>query len=223
MILIMNKVALSRIGWIIKTMDKESKPLNPPVNRIEKITKNDPFRSLVFTILSARTRDESTIISAGNLLKAAPNPKKLASLNIKKIENLVQRSGFYRMKAKNLKMAAKMLEEKHDGKVPQTMEELIELPGVGRKTANILLAYSFGIKAIAVDTHVHRISNRLGIVKTKAPEKTERSLIRIIPKRYWIALNHSFVSYGQTICIPRNPKCSICKIRKLCCRVGVKR
>jgi len=217
----MNKKALSNIGWIITTMDNESRKLNPPVNRIEKITKNDPFRSLVFTILSARTRDESTIIAAGNLLKAAPNPKKLGSMDIQKIEKLVQRSGFYRMKAKNLKKAAKMLVDKHGGKVPQTMEELIELPGVGRKTANIILAYSFGIDAIAVDTHVHRISNRLGIVKTETPGQTEAALIRSIPRRYWRPLNHAFVSYGQTVCIPRNPKCSICKIRRLCWRVGI--
>jgi len=217
----MNKKALSNIGWIIQTMDNQSRKLNPPVNRIEKITKNDPFRLLVFTILSARTRDESTIIAAGNLLKAAPNPKKLASMDMQKIEKLVQRSGFYRMKAKNLKKAAKMLVDKHGGKVPQTMEELIELPGVGRKTANIILAYSFGIDAIAVDTHVHRISNRLGIVKTKTPEQAEAALIRSIPRRYWRPLNHAFVSYGQTVCIPRNPKCSICRIRTLCRRVGV--
>ena len=142
-------------------------------------------------------------------------------MDMQKIEKLVQRSGFYRMKAKNLKKAAKMLVDKHGGKVPQTMEELIELPGVGRKTANIILAYSFGIDAIAVDTHVHRISNRLGIVKTETPGQTEAALIRSIPRRYWRPLNHAFVSYGQTVCIPRNPKCSICKIRRLCWRVGI--
>ena len=217
----MNKAALSRIGWIIRTVETESRKLNPPVNRIDKIIRNDPFRSLVFTILSARTRDESTIIAAGTLLEAAPIPKKLASLDLRRIEKLVRRSGFFRMKAKNLKKAARMIVEKYGGKIPQTMEELIALPGVGRKTANIILAYSFGIDAIAVDTHVHRISNRLGIVKTKSPEQTEAALMRSVQRRYWRKLNHAFVAYGQTICLPRNPKCASCKIRKICPRIGV--
>jgi endonuclease-3 len=217
----MNRAALSKIGWIIKTMARDAGKRNPPVSRIAKVVKNDPFRTLVFTILSARTKDENTMASAGALLKSAPEPKALAAMPVARIQKLIHSSGFYRMKAKNLKKTANMLLERFDGKVPRRMEELLQLPGVGRKTANILLAYSFGKSAIAVDTHVHRISNRLGIVKAKTPEKTEKALMALVPERYWRPLNHAFVSYGQTICLPRNPKCEACRLNGICWRVGV--
>jgi len=219
----MNQKAISRIGWIVKTMSSDAGKKNPPVNRIGRITKNDPFRSLVFTILSARTKDANTMLAAGAILKAAPTPKKLASMPIKKIETLVHASGFFRNKAKSLSGMAKMLVGEFGGRVPSTMDELLMLPGVGRKTASILLTYSFGKDAIAVDTHVLRISNRLGIVKTKSPEKTEAALRKAVPRRYWKSLNHAFVSYGQTICLPRNPKCSECRINRICWRIGVKK
>ncbi len=217
-----NTKALSRIGWIIGTMDTEAGKENPPVNRIAGFAKNDPFRSLVFTILSARTKDANTLLAAGRLLAKAPNPKALARMQTKTIERLVHSSGFYRAKSRNLKAMARMLISEFGGKVPHTLEELVRLPGVGRKTANILLAYSFGKPAIAVDTHVHRISNRLGIVGTKTPEKTELALMRSVPRRFWKPLNHAFVAYGQTICLPRNPRCGECKLNRICWKVGVK-
>ncbi len=219
----MNLKALSSMGRIIRTMRIEAGKRNPPVNKIEKITKSDPFRSLVFTILSARTKDANTMLAAGKLLAEAPDPRALARMRIKKIEKLVRSSGFYRMKAKNLKAMAQMLLGDFDGNVPASMEKLLLLPGVGRKTANILLAYSFGKDAIPVDTHVHRISNRLGIVKTKTPEKTEKALMAIVPRRFWKPLNHAFVSYGQTVCLPRGPKCRECRLNRICWRIGVKR
>jgi len=219
----MNRKALSRMGWIISTMSTEAGKLNPPVGRIGELTGNNPYRSLVFTILSARTKDENTMLAAGAILKEAPTPKELASLPIKKIERLVRPSGFYHNKAKSLSGMARMLVRDFSGKVPSSIEKLLLLPGVGRKTANILLAYSFGKDAIPVDTHVHRISNRLGIVKTKAPEKTETALEKAVPRRYWKLLNHAFVSYGQTICLPRNPKCAVCRLNRICWRIGVKK
>jgi endonuclease-3 len=219
----MNRKALASMGWIIRTMRTEAGKRDPPVNKIGKITRSSPFRALVFTILSARTKDANTIAAAGKLLAKAPNPKALAKMKIKKIETLVRSSGFYRMKAKNLKAMARMLLSDFNGKVPSRLDELVLLPGVGRKTANILLVYSFGKDAIPVDTHVHRISNRLGIVKTKTPEKTEKALMRAVPRKFWKSLNHAFVSYGQTICLPRNPKCGECKLNRICWRVGVAR
>lgn len=219
----MNKKALSKIGWIIKTMKQEAAKRKAPVNQIKNIVRSDPYRSLVFTILSSRTKDENTIVAAGNLLKVAPNPNKLASMQTKRIEKQIRSAGFYRVKAKNLKAMAKMLIQDFDGIVPKTRDQLIKLPGVGRKTANVVLVYAFGKSEIPVDVHVHRISNRLGLLKTKTPEKTEIALAKIIPKRFWKQLNHAFVSYGQTICLPRNPKCDMCKIRKICWRIGVRR
>jgi endonuclease-3 len=219
----MNELALSKIGWIIRTMSAEAGKLNPPVNRISKVTKNDPFRSLVFTILSARTKDENTMASAGALLKIAPDPDTLARTPVRRIEALVRPSGFYHNKAKSLSMMARMLVSDFGGVVPSSMESLLLLPGVGRKTANVLLVYSFGKDAIPVDTHVHRISNRLGIVKTKTPERTEAALQSAVPRRYRKSLNHAFVSYGQTICLPMNPKCAECRLNRVCWRIGVKK
>jgi endonuclease-3 len=219
----MNELALSKIGWIVRTMNAEAGKLNPPVNRISRVTKNDPFRSLVFTVLSARTKDENTMSAAGALLKKAPNAEALARMPLKGIEALVRPAGFYHNKAKNLSVMARMLVSDFGGAVPSSMESLLLLPGVGRKTANILLVYTFGKDAIPVDTHVHRISNRLGIVKTKTPERTEAALQSAVPRRYWKSLNHAFVSYGQTICLPMNPKCAECRLNRVCWRIGVKK
>jgi len=218
----MNRVAIRRISWIIRTMSSDAGKRKAPVNKIPVLIKNDPFRSIVFTILSARTRDENSLAAGVAILEKAPNAKILAAMPVKMIEKLVRPSGFYRVKAKHLKQMAAMLLHDFHGKVPNEMESLLRLPGVGRKTANILLAYSFGIDAIPVDTHVHRISNRLGIVRTKTPEKTEAALESSVPRRYWSSLNHAFVSYGQTICLPRNPKCKECRLKRICWRIGVK-
>jgi len=218
----MNHNATRRIGWIINTMRSAAGKREAPINKIPVLIKNDPFRSLVFTILSARTRDENSLTAGAAILEKAPNAKTLAAMPVKKIEKLDQPSGFYRVKARHLKQMAAMLLHDFHGKVPNDMESLLRLPGVGRKTANILLAYSFGKDAIPVDTHVHRISNRLGIVKTRSPEKTEKALEIVVPRRFWRTLNHAFVSYGQTICLPRNPKCRECMLKRICWRVGVK-
>lgn len=156
-----------------------------------------PFQTLVAVMLSSRTQDETTARVCVRLFKKAPTPKKLANLKIPEIEILLYPVGFYRTKAKHLKQLAQKVVNEFSGKVPQTLAGLTSLPGVGRKSANIVLARAFKIPAIGVDTHVHRITNTLGWVKTKTPEQTERELMKILPKKYWTSVNNLFVSIGQ--------------------------
>lgn len=158
---------------------------------------NSPFQTLVAVMLSARTRDETTAKICQNLFKIAPTPQKLDQLNIGELTGLLRPIGFYKTKAKHLKNLTASLLHNFKGEVPQTLEGLTSLPGVGRKTANIVLGRAFNIPAIGVDTHVHRIANALSWVKTKTPEQTERELVRILPKIYWIKTNQYFVSIGQ--------------------------
>jgi len=175
-----------------------------------------PFKILIATILSQRTRDENTIIAADNLFKKYNNAEKLAKASEEKIKRLIKNVGFYNQKASRIIRISKILLEKYNGKVPKRIDLLLSLPGVGRKTANCVLVYGYGIPAIPVDTHVHRISNRIGLVKTQKPEQTETELMNIVPRRYWIVLNELFVRHGQTICLPRMPKCYVCPIVKEC-------
>jgi endonuclease-3 len=183
--------------------------------------KYDPFKVLISTILSARAKDEVTEVIAENLFKKYPTAEKLANADKKDVIKIIHRIGFYNAKSKNIINAAKMLLEKFGGKVPDTLEQLIELPGVGRKVANCVLVYSFQKDAIPVDTHVHRISNRLGWVRTKTPEETEERLEKLVPRKHWQLINDTFVSHGKTICAPISPYCSKCPIYKHCKRIGV--
>ncbi len=201
---------------LINTMLREAKKRNAPVFTIGNLVKENPYRSLIFTILSARTKDETTLKASKKLFSKYPTVQKLAKADRTKVEKLIYGVGFYRQKSKHIINAAKMLVKDFNGKVPSSFTDLIRLPGVGRKTANVVLSYVFSKDSIAVDTHVHRISNRFGWVKTKKPGQTEKALMKKFPKKYWKKLNKSMVSYGQTICIPRNPKCSECKIRDYC-------
>ncbi|TSC90110.1 MAG: endonuclease III [Microgenomates group bacterium Gr01-1014_5] len=158
---------------------------------------NSPFQILVAVMLSARTRDETTVKICQNLFKIAPTPQKLNVLSIEELTELLRSVGFYKTKAKHLKNLTERLLHNFKGEVPQTLEGLTSLPGVGRKTANIVLGRAFNIPAIGVDTHVHRIANTLGWVKTKTPQTTEKELVKILPKKYWIKINQYFVSIGQ--------------------------
>lgn len=178
--------------------------------------KRNPFKVLVGTILSQRTRDENTEIAVKKLFSVYKNSEELANAEIKEIEKLIRNVGFYRNKANAIKEVANILLKKYNGKVPSEFEKLMELPSVGRKTANCVLVYGFGISAIPVDTHVHRISNRIGLVKTKNAEETEFALQKVVPKKYWIEFNDLFVKFGQGICLPRNPRCEECGIRGEC-------
>jgi len=178
--------------------------------------KQDPFKILISTILSARTRDENTRVATDKLFAKYNTPKSIAEAYIGELEQLIKTSGFYKVKAARIKEVSKILCEEYNCKVPNNYEELLNLPGVGSKTANCVLVYAFKIPAIPVDTHVHRISNRLGWVKTKNPIKTEDALKKTIPKELWLKLNRLFVRFGQQICIPIKPKCDICTINDIC-------
>ena len=175
-----------------------------------------PFSILIGTILSARTKDESTTRIVKDLFKVYKNSKQLANAKIKDVEKIIKSIGFYHVKAKRIIDVAKIIDSKYNGSVPDDLEKLVELPGVGRKTANCVLVYAYEKPAIPVDIHVHRISNRLGLVQTKNPEETEFELMKLIPKKYWIDINDTFVMYGQNICKPISPMCDVCKIKNLC-------
>ena len=184
---------------------------------------DDPFRVLVSTIISTRTKDAVTSAAADRLLAAAPDARRLAALSRARIARLIFPAGFYRTKAANLRATARLLLERHAGRVPESMEDLLELPGVGRKVANLVRGLGFGIPGICVDTHVHRISNRLGWVATRDPAGTEQALMRVLPRRYWIVVNELMVRWGQSVCTPLSPRCSGCPVAGACRRRGVTR
>ncbi|AGK61580.1 DNA-(apurinic or apyrimidinic site) lyase /endonuclease III [Archaeoglobus sulfaticallidus PM70-1] len=212
-----------RIDWdrLLEAMESEGFKRKAPVLTLKRFL-NTPFQHLVFTILSARTRDEQTAKAVENLFKVVSTPKDLAKLEISEIERLIKSTGFYRNKAKNLKAMAEVLVREYNSKVPDDFDELLKLPGVGRKTANVVLASAFNRNTIGVDTHVHRISNRLGLVNTSKPEDTEIELKKIVPERYWRRVNKAFVAFGQTVCKPVKPLCEECPINDICPKIGVK-
>ena len=175
-----------------------------------------PFSILIGTILSARTKDETTTKTVKALFLKYKNPEDLANAKIKDVEKIIRSIGFFHVKSKRIIEVAKIIHKKYKDKVPDDLDTLIQLPGVGRKTANCVLVYAFEKPAIPVDIHVHRISNRLGLVETKNPEDTEQELMKKIDKKYWIEINDTFVMYGQNICKPISPMCNVCKIKKRC-------
>ncbi len=180
---------------------------------------DDPWQTLIATILSARSRDETTEVVARELFNHFPDCESLAKAPVRTIEKLVKKTGFYKTKARRIIGVSKILLERYGGQVPMEMERLLELPGVGRKTASCVLVYAFGKAAIPVDTHVHRISNRLGWVKTTTPEKTEIALRGGIEEKDWIVINDLLVFHGKNICKPIRPLCSICSIEKYCAKI----
>jgi len=184
------------------------------LNRMRK--KPEPFKILISCLLSLRTQDKNTEIISKKLFDVADTPEKILRLPINKLEKLVFSSGHYRKKAQTLKHVSKVLIEKFDSKVPDTKEELLSIKGVGPKTANIVLSFAFQKPVLPIDTHCHRIPNRLGWVKTKTPEKTEIELEKILPKKYWLEFNALFVLFGKTICQPISPWCSKCPVEKYC-------
>jgi endonuclease-3 len=183
----------------------------------------DPFRVLVSTIISTRTKDTVTAVVSGRLLAVAPDAPRLAGLSAARIARLIFPAGFYRTKAANLRATARLLLERHGGRVPADMDDLLALPGVGRKVANLVRGLAFGLEAICVDTHVHRISNRLGWVATRDPAGTERALMRVLPRRHWIVVNDLMVRWGQSVCTPLSPRCGGCPVARSCARRGVTR
>lgn len=188
---------------------------NPIVTEIASKTR-DPFKVLISCLLSLRTKDAVTEKASERLFKIADTPEKLSSLPLEKIEEAIYPVGFYKTKARRIKEISKIIKEKYGSKVPDNFEELLKLKGVGRKTANIVMVYGFGKEGLPIDTHCHRIPNRLGWIRTKNPEQTERELRKLLPKKYWFEFNDLFVQFGQNICRPIKPLCNICPIKKYC-------
>jgi endonuclease-3 len=184
--------------------------------RLQDSERGDPFRILIGTILSQRTRDENTTRAVENLFSVYSTPRELAEAREAAVRKLVRPSGFYRVKARSVIRVSRQLVDEFGGRVPDDGENLLKLHSVGRKTANCVLVYAFGKPAIPVDTHVHRISNRVGLVHAKKPEDTEEQLVRKIPRRYWLELNDLFVRFGQTTCRPVGPRCSQCTLTGVC-------
>ena len=205
---------------ILKGMIDTMYAVNPPrmtaLRELHEAETGGPFSILIGTILSARTKDENTTKVVKVLFSKYKNPKDLANAKLKEVEKIIKSIGFYHVKAKRIIDVAKIIDSRYKGKVPDDLEQLVDLPGVGRKTANCVLVYAFEKPAIPVDIHVHRISNRLGLVETKSPEETEMELMKKIPRKFWLEINDTFVMYGQNICKPISPMCNVCRIKKSC-------
>jgi endonuclease-3 len=215
------------VKTVLKVLDilaMESTKWNAPVlTLVAERSNRDPYQILISTILSLRTKDEVTHRVSKRLFSVASTPYEMVKLDEGEIRKLIYPVGFYRVKAKNILKISRILIDKFGGKVPDSMDELLKLPGVGRKTANIVLNVAYGIPAIAVDTHVHRISNRWGFIRTKNPQQTEEVLRKKLPVERWNHYNDLLVAFGQTLCKPIGPKCNICPIEEYCPKIGVKK
>lgn len=211
-----------KILKVIKLIEKQCKSLTVPWVTEESKTK-DPYRVLISCILSLRTKDKTTAQASKRLFLAADSPRKMIKLPVSRIQKLIYPVGIYRNKAKAIIGMSKKILDDFKAKVPDNLEDLLKLKGVGRKTANLVLGLGYNIPSICVDTHVHQISNRLGWVNTKDPHATEEALEEIVPRNYWIELNTFLVTFGQNICVPISPFCSKCRVNKYCRKVGVTR
>ena len=207
---------------ILGVLKKEIRQWKEPVVGTFARGDNVPFKVLISTVLSLRTKDKTTEEASHRLFKLADTPQTMRTLKLGQIERAIYPVGFYHTKAKNILSICRDLVERFHGRVPDNMEDLLSFRGVGRKTANLVMTVGYGKSGICVDTHVHRICNRWGLVKTKAPDETEQVLRKILPKRYWITFNDILVTYGQNLCVPVSPFCTRCRIRSFCPRVGVR-
>jgi endonuclease-3 len=211
------------IEKVLKILEIEYKTWQVPIVTLVAERSRDPFQVLVSTLLSLRTKDEVTTVASRRLFAKAKTPQEMLTLPAKEIQKLIYPVGFYKRKSENLLEVCHLLLERYKGKVPADLDELLTLPGVGRKTANLVITLGYGIPGICVDTHVHRISNRFGYVQTKTPDKTEMALREILPKKWWIPYNDMLVAFGQGLCKPISPWCSKCAVSEYCERVGVGR
>jgi len=194
---------------MMDTMNSVKPPRMTALRELHEAETGGPFSILIGTILSARTKDETTTKIVKVLFSKYKNSKELANAKIKDVEKIIKSIGFYHVKSKRIIEVAKIIDAKYKGKVPDDLDTLVQLPGVGRKTANCVLVYAYDKPAIPVDIHVHRISNRLGLVDTKNPEETEQELMKKIQKKYWLDINDTFVMFGQNICKPISPMCDV--------------
>ncbi len=210
------------IHKIVKVLSSEAPRWDVPIVTLEAETSRDPFRVLVSTVLSLRTKDETTAAASRRLFKRADNPEDMLKLSEKEIIEAIYPVGFYKTKAKNIHSICTDLINNYGSQVPDDIDELLKFRGVGRKTANLVVTLGYNRPGICVDTHVHRISNRFGYIKTKTPDETEFVLRDRLPKKYWIDYNSLLVAFGQHLCRPISPMCSVCPVEKYCDRVGVK-
>ncbi|MFH1063895.1 MAG: endonuclease III [Candidatus Woesearchaeota archaeon] len=210
-----------QVDKIVSILKKEVKNYTTPIVTEVKDDTHDPYQVLISCLISLRTKDEVTRDAFHRLFNVADTPKKIAALPVSRIEKLIYPAGFYKTKAWKIKAISKELVDKHNSRVPDEIDDLLKFDGVGRKTANLVVTLGYNKPGICVDTHVHRISNRFGYVKTKTPNDTEFALRKKLPKEHWIVYNDLLVTWGQNVCKPISPMCSICKIRKYCNRVGV--
>ena len=206
---------------VVRLLKAEYERHDAPIVEFIQIQTGSVFKVLLATILSARTKDRTTAGAAARLFKVVHNPADLRRLSLRELEKLIFPVGFYHTKARHLKLLPDVLDRDFDGVIPDTVERLCGLPGVGRKTANLVVAVGFDKPAICVDVHVHRICNRLGLLRTKTPFDTEMKLRKILPLRYWKTWNSYLVSFGQTLCFPLRPKCAGCPVFRYCRRIGI--
>ena len=209
------------IHKVINILREETPKWDAPIVTLTAETSHDPFRVLISTILSLRTQDTTTAKVSKRLFELADNPHDMLKLSVKEIEKVIYPIGFYKTKARTIRYLCRELIDKYKSRVPDELEELLKLKGVGRKTANLVVTLGYGKPGVCVDTHVHRISNRLGYIKTKTPLETEMLLRKKLPKKYWIEYNDLLVSFGQHLCRPISPWCSVCPIESYCDKVGV--
>jgi len=195
----------------------------PSVTKIANLIKSNPFAVLISTLISLRTKDEVTLKASERLFSRADNPFDMLKLSTDEVERLIYPAGFYRKKSLLILDISKYLVENYQGRVPNSLDELLKIKGVGRKTANLVLVEGFGVPAVCVDTHVHRIMNRMGLVNTKNPDETEMVLRDKLPVKYWIKWNEYLVAYGQNVCKPISPLCSTCKLSDFCAKINIKR
>jgi endonuclease-3 len=216
-------VTYATVGRLLRILRREAPAWSAPIVTLVSVQTRDPFRTLISCILSLRTKDETTAAASRRLFERAHTPETILRIPARELERIIFPVGFYRTKAKVIRGICADLIAKFGGQVPGEIDALLTLKGVGRKTANLVVTEAFHKPGICVDTHVHRISNRWGLVKTATPEKTEMALRRVLPRRYWIEYNSLLVAFGQTICHPTSPWCSRCPLERQCPRIGVKR
>ncbi len=216
-------VTTATVGRVLRILRRAAPQWDAPVLTLMTAEKRDPFLTLVGCILSLRTKDETTAIAAPRLFEHARTPAAMLELSPATIERLIYPVGFYRTKARVIRDICRDLIARFGGGVPDEIDQLLTLKGVGRKTANLVVTEAFRKPGICVDTHVHRISNRWGLVRTKTPDHSEAALRKVLPRRYWIEYNGLLVAFGQTLCQPVSPWCSRCPVAHLCPRIGVTR
>ena len=211
------------IHAVVRLLKREVKRWKVPIVTEVARQSRDPFRVLISTVLSTRTKDDTTALASERLFKLAGTPQEMLRLSVEEVADAIYPVGFYKTKARNILAICRDLIDKHHSSVPDNLEDLLALNGVGRKVANLVITLGYRKKGICVDTHVHRVCNRLGYVQTRTPEQTEMTLRRKLPRSYWIVFNDLLVTFGQNVCGPLSPRCSSCPVARFCARVGVGR